>query len=51
MPEERTGAARKTGIDGAKRAFHGALLDAEILADIYTAMTRCRENPIRERKG
>ena len=28
------------GIDNSKRTLHGALLDAEILADVYIAMTR-----------
>jgi DNA polymerase-3 subunit epsilon len=31
------------GIDNAKRVLHGALLDAEILAEIYAAMTRDRD--------
>jgi DNA polymerase-3 subunit epsilon len=38
-------------IDGSKRTRHGALLDAEILAEIYTAMTRRGENPVNERKA
>jgi DNA polymerase-3 subunit epsilon len=38
-------------IDGSKRTRHGALLDAEILADIYAVMTRRRENPINDGKG
>lgn len=28
------------GIDNSKRTLHGALLDAELLADVYMAMTR-----------
>ncbi|HIQ39722.1 MAG TPA: DNA polymerase III subunit epsilon, partial [Sulfurivirga caldicuralii] len=30
---------RRLGIDNSKRTLHGALLDAEILADVYLAMT------------
>ncbi len=30
---------RRYGVDNAKRELHGALLDAEILADVYLAMT------------
>lgn len=38
----------RLGIDNSKRTLHGALLDAEILADVYLMMTgankfiRCR---------
>jgi DNA polymerase-3 subunit epsilon len=39
------------GIDHSERTLHGALLDAEILAEVYAAMTRCRKNPIDEREG
>ncbi|MDX1656967.1 MAG: exonuclease domain-containing protein, partial [Candidatus Competibacteraceae bacterium] len=31
---------KRYGIDNAQRTLHGALLDAEILADVYLAMTR-----------
>ena len=31
-------------VDNSKRALHGALLDAELLADIYVAMTRGQES-------
>ncbi len=31
---------RNFGIDNSKRTLHGALLDAELLADVYMAMTR-----------
>jgi DNA polymerase-3 subunit epsilon len=36
------------GIDNSRRTLHGALLDAEILADVYLAMTRGQENLIME---
>ena len=32
------------GIDNSHRTLHGALLDAEILAEVYVAMTRGQEN-------
>lgn len=32
------------GIDNSKRTLHGALLDAELLADVYMAMTRGQES-------
>jgi len=31
---------RHYGIDNSKRTLHGALLDAELLAEVYMAMTR-----------
>jgi DNA polymerase-3 subunit epsilon len=31
--------AKRYGVDNSKRELHGALLDAQILADIYLAMT------------
>lgn len=34
------------GVDNSHRALHGALLDAEILADVYVAMTRGQESLI-----
>ena len=34
---------RHFGIDNSKRTLHGALLDAELLADVYIAMTRGQE--------
>ena len=36
------------GIDNSKRTLHGALLDAEILAEVYVAMTRGQESLITE---
>src|SRR5690606_2489261 len=30
---------RRYGVDNSQRTYHGALLDAEILADVYLAMT------------
>ncbi|HEY8355313.1 MAG TPA: DNA polymerase III subunit epsilon [Methylophilaceae bacterium] len=35
---------RHYGIDNSKRVLHGALLDAELLADVYMAMTRGQES-------
>ncbi len=35
---------RHFGIDNSKRTLHGALLDAELLADVYIAMTRGQES-------
>ena len=35
---------RHYGIDNSKRTLHGALLDAELLADVYIAMTRGQES-------
>lgn len=35
---------RHYGIDNAHRTLHGALLDAELLADVYMAMTRGQES-------
>ena len=32
------------GIDNSRRTLHGALLDAELLADVYLAMTRGQES-------
>lgn len=34
------------GVDNSQRTLHGALLDAEILADVYLAMTRGQESLI-----
>ena len=34
------------GIDNSRRTLHGALLDAEILAEVYVAMTRGQESLI-----
>lgn len=36
------------GIDNSNRQFHGALLDAELLADVYLAMTRGQDSLIME---
>ena len=36
------------GIDNSRRTLHGALLDAEILAEVYIAMTRGQESLIME---
>jgi DNA polymerase-3 subunit epsilon len=33
------------GVDGSKRLLHGALLDAEMLAEVFLAMTREQEIP------
>lgn len=35
---------RHFGIDNSKRTLHGALLDAELLADVYMAMTRGQDS-------
>jgi DNA polymerase III subunit epsilon len=35
---------RHFGVDNSKRTLHGALLDAELLADVYMAMTRGQES-------
>ena len=35
---------RNYGIDNARRTLHGALLDAELLAEVYMAMTRGQES-------
>lgn len=37
---------RHYGIDNSSRTLHGALLDAELLADVYMAMTRGQESLI-----
>lgn len=36
------------GVDNSNRQFHGALLDAELLAEVYLAMTRGQESLIME---
>jgi DNA polymerase-3 subunit epsilon len=36
------------GVDNSHRTLHGALLDAEILAEVYVAMTRGQESLIME---
>ena len=36
------------GVDNSRRTLHGALLDAEILAEVYVAMTRGQESLIIE---
>lgn len=38
----------RMGIDNSRRTLHGALLDAEILAEVYVAMTRGQESLIME---
>jgi DNA polymerase III subunit epsilon len=35
---------RYFGVDNSRRTLHGALLDAELLADVYMAMTRGQES-------
>jgi DNA polymerase III subunit epsilon len=35
---------RHFGVDNSRRTLHGALLDAELLADVYMAMTRGQES-------
>lgn len=39
------------GIDNSHRTLHGALLDAEILAEVYVAMTRGQESLIMDLAG
>jgi len=36
------------GIDNSRRTLHGALLDAELLADVYMAMTRGQDSLMME---
>lgn len=35
---------RHFGIDNARRTLHGALLDAELLAEVYMALTRGQDS-------
>lgn len=39
---------RHYGVDNSRRTLHGALLDAELLADVYLAMTRGQESLVME---
>lgn len=39
---------RHFGVNNSKRTLHGALLDAELLADVYMAMTRGQESLMME---
>ena len=39
---------RHFGIDNSRRTLHGALLDAELLAEVYIAMTRGQESLLME---
>ena len=39
------------GVDNSRRTLHGALLDAEILAEVYVAMTRGQESLIMDLAG
>lgn len=39
---------KRYGIDNSNRTLHGALLDAELLADVYIAMTRGQESLVME---
>ncbi|MDR2875751.1 MAG: DNA polymerase III subunit epsilon [Methylobacillus sp.] len=39
---------RAFGVDNSSRTLHGALLDAELLADVYLAMTRGQESLMME---
>ena len=39
------------GVDNSRRTLHGALLDAEILAEVYVAMTRGQESLIMDLKN
>ena len=39
---------RHFGVDNSRRTLHGALLDAELLADVYLAMTRGQESLMME---
>ncbi len=38
--------AKRYSVDNSKREFHGALLDAQILAEIYLAMTGGQSQPV-----
>lgn len=42
---------RHFGIDNSKRTLHGALLDAELLGEVYIAMTRGQESLLMELTG
>jgi DNA polymerase III subunit epsilon len=42
---------RHFGIDNSKRTLHGALLDAELLGEVYIAMTRGQESLLMELSG
>lgn len=42
---------RHFGVDNTKRTLHGALLDAELLAEVYMAMTRGQENLMMDLSG
>lgn len=39
------------GVDNSNRTFHGALLDCELLAEVYLAMTRGQESLLAEEGG
>jgi DNA polymerase-3 subunit epsilon len=39
---------RRYGVDNSGRTLHGALLDAELLADVYLAMTRGQDSLVME---
>src|SRR5690606_23661314 len=39
---------RHYGVDNSRRTLHGALLDAELLADVYLCMTRGQESLMME---
>ncbi len=39
---------KRYGVDNSSRTLHGALLDAELLADVYMAMTRGQESLMME---
>jgi DNA polymerase III subunit epsilon len=43
--------SERLGINVSHRTFHGALLDAQILADVFLAMTRGQQSLIEEEKG
>ena len=41
----------RLGVDNSSRTLHGALLDAELLADVYIALTRGQEMLLEEEHG
>ena len=43
--------AKRYSVDNSKRELHGALLDAQILADIYLAMTGRAGQPFARQRG
>jgi DNA polymerase-3 subunit epsilon len=41
---------RRYGVDNARRTLHGALLDCELLAEVYLAMTRGQESLVMQQQ-